>query len=117
ATAAVITPETPPITNIEMKPTKYRNAVVITGRPVQIVAVHANTPMALGMVMMNEAPEKKASDMNGIPVANMWCSQTPNPRIMVVIVPITTGTYPTSGRRQKNGSASETSPIAGSTTT
>ncbi len=45
-----------------------------------------------GMVMMKEAPEKKASATNGMPVANMWCSHTPKPRIIVVMVPITTGT-------------------------
>ena len=38
---------------------------MITGRPVQIVATQANTATALGIVMMNEAPLKKDSAMNG----------------------------------------------------
>ena len=62
----------------------------MTGRPHQIVAIQAKTETALGMVMMNEAPLKNDSDRNGMPVANMWCTQTPKPRIIVVTVASTT---------------------------
>ena len=40
--------------------------------------------------MTNEAPLKKASARNGMPVANMWCNQTPKPSTIVVIVAMTT---------------------------
>lgn len=64
--------------------------MVTTGRPVQMVAIQANTAIALGSVMMNDAPEKNDSDMNGMPVLNMWWTQTPKPSSMVTIVLSTT---------------------------
>src|SRR5665213_743003 len=116
ATEAVMKPETPPMTNSMMKPAKNRKGVVNCGLPVQIVAIHAKTAMALGMAMTKLAALKNDSDMTGRPVANMWWTQTPKPRIMVATVEMATSVYPTSGRRQKTGSASETIPIAGRTT-
>src|SRR4051794_32098486 len=110
-------PETPPITNRSTNPTKNRNGVAKTGRPVQIVAIQANTATALGTEITMDAALKKESEMIGRPVANMWWTQTPNPRIMVATVESATGAYPTSGRRQKTGNASDTMPMAGSTTT
>ena len=76
-------PETPPMTNSTMKPAKNRNGVRNTGRPVAMVASQANTATALGMAMTIEAALKKESASVGRPVANMWCSHTPKPRIMV----------------------------------
>ena len=60
--------------------------MVSTGRPVQIVAIQANTATALGMAMTKEAPLKNDSAMIGQPVANMWCSQTPKPSTIVETV-------------------------------
>ncbi len=65
--------------------------MVNTGRPVQIVAVQAKTATALGRVMMIEAPEKKPRARLGRPTANMWCTQTPNPRAIVPTVAMATG--------------------------
>ena len=50
-----------------MKLAKNMKAVVKTGRPVQIVAIQANTPTALGTAMMMEAALKKESDTLGKP--------------------------------------------------
>ena len=79
-------PETPPITNSAIMPAKKRNAVVKTGRPVQIVAIQAKTATALGMAMMIDTPLKKDSARSDRPVANMWCSQTPKPSTIVATV-------------------------------
>ena len=49
------------MTNSTIMPAKNRKAVVKTGRPVQIVAIQANTATALGMAMMIEAPLKNDS--------------------------------------------------------
>ena len=84
-------PETPPMTNSTIMLAKNRKAVVMTGRPSQIVAIQANTATALGTVMMIEAPLKKESARLGRPVANMWCTQTPKPSIMVATVDSATG--------------------------
>src|SRR3569833_3815229 len=110
-------PDTPPITNRTLIEAKYMNAVVITGRPSQIVASQANTATADGTTIRIEAPEKNAMPSPGKPDTNMWCTHTPNPRIMVATVESATTQYPTSGRRQKTGRASDTMAIAGRTTT
>ena len=70
-TAAVITPDTPPITNSSTKPAKNRNGVLNTGRPDQIVAIHANIATALGIEITMLAAPKNASASAGMPVANM----------------------------------------------
>src|SRR5579862_5656662 len=85
-TLAVMKPETPPITNMRIIEEKYRNAVVITGRPSQRVASQANTATADGKTMAIDAPEKKDSPRPGRPVANMWWTHTPNPSTMVATV-------------------------------
>ena len=84
-------PDTPPMTNSTIMLAKNRKAVVNTGRPVQIVAIQANTATALGMVMMSEAPLKNDSARLGRPVANMWWTQTPKPSAMVATVDSATG--------------------------
>ena len=98
-----------------MKPTRNRNGVRKTGRPCQIVAIQANTETALGIAMTMLAPLKKESETVDSPVANMWCTHTPNPRIPTATVASATYTYPTSGRRQKVGIMSDAMLIAGST--
>ena len=85
-TDAVMKPDTPPMTNSTMTLAKKRNAVVIIGRPVQIVAIHAKTASALGIAMMIDAPLKNDSASDGRPVANMWCTQTPKPSTIVATV-------------------------------
>src|ERR1700710_311052 len=101
--------------NSTMNEAKNANGVVNTGRPVQIVASHANTPTALGTAMMIEAALKNDSEMLGSPVANIWCTQTPKPSTMVATVASATTVCPTSGLRQNTGSPPDTMPIAGST--
>src|SRR6185437_4415324 len=85
-TLAVMKPETPPTTNIRIMEEKYKKAVVITGRPSQIVASQANTATAEGKTIAIEAPEKNDRPRPGRPVANMWCTHTPKPSTMVATV-------------------------------
>src|SRR6185312_3672509 len=114
-TAAVTTPDTPPITNSTTNPATNIIGVFHTGVPNHIVAIHANTAIALGIAMMMLAPLKNDIDTPGSPVANMWCTHTPNPMMPVAIVDSATYGYATSGRRQNVGTISDTMPIAGST--
>ena len=59
-TLAVMNPDTPPITNSRIIEEKNRNAVVITGRPSQMVAIQANTATAEGTTMtMRRAGEER----------------------------------------------------------
>ncbi len=70
-TEPVMKPLTPPMTKRMIVLAKKRKAVVITGRPVQMVAVQAKIATALGMTMMSETPLKNDSARVGNPVANM----------------------------------------------
>jgi len=99
-TAAVMKPDTPPITNSTISAAKNLNAVVNTGRPVQIVATHANTDTAEGITITKLAAAKNPIAITGKPVENMWCTQTPKPSTIVRIVASTTAACATSGRRQ-----------------
>src|SRR5690348_5700433 len=101
--------------NNTMKLAKNMKAVVNTGLPVQIVAIHAKIATALGTVMMMDAALKKDSEIAGSPVANMWCTHTPKPSTIVATVATATTVEPTSGRRQNTGNPSDTMPIAGRT--
>src|SRR6185312_2518357 len=114
-TAAVTTPETTPITNSTTNPAAKSKGVFQTGLPNHMVAIHANTAIALGIVMRKLAPLKNDIDTAGSPVANMWCTHTPKPMRPVAIVDSATYGYPTSGRRQNVGIISDTMPMAGST--
>jgi hypothetical protein len=99
-----------------MKPAANRNGTLRTGRPCQIVASQAKTATALGIEITRLAALKKSAERSGIPVANMWCTQTPKPRMPVETVASATKVYPTSGRRQNVGIRSDMIPMAGSTT-
>ena len=60
--------------------------MVKTGRPVQIVAIQANTVTALGTAMMIDTPLKNDSARSDMPVANMWWVHTPKPIAIVAMV-------------------------------
>ena len=45
----------------------------------KIVDDHANTWIVDGITTIAVAPAKKTSVVVGMPVANMWCAQTPKP--------------------------------------
>ncbi len=64
-------PDTPPMTNSNMKPAKNRNGVLNCGLPVQIVAIHAKTAIALGIAITKLAALKNESATTGRPVANI----------------------------------------------
>ncbi len=50
-----------------------------SGRPVTIVMHQAKIWIPLGMTMIRLAAAKKIIVISGRPVANMWCTHTPNP--------------------------------------
>ena len=79
-------PDTPPITNTKMKPAKNRNGVENAGRPVEMVPSQEKMEIALGTAMMIDTALKKDSAIGGKPVANIWCSHTPNPSTTVSTV-------------------------------
>ena len=89
-TEAVITPLTPPITKIKMKPSTYHIGVVSFGFPVTKVARYAKTWIPDGIATRKLVNETKLSAKDGRPVENMWCTHTPNPMNAVAISARTT---------------------------
>jgi hypothetical protein len=69
-----------------MKLEKNMKAVVKTGLPVQIVAIQAKTPTALGTAIIIDAALKKDKETPGSPAANMWWTHTPKPKTIVATV-------------------------------
>src|SRR6185312_991939 len=108
-------PDTPPITNSTISAAKNLKAVVNTGRPVQIVATHANTETAEGITITKLAAAKNPIAITGNPVENMWWTHTPKPSTIVRIVANITAGAATRGLRQYTGRHCETMLIAGST--
>ena len=74
---ATITPVIPPSRKISRKPIENSIGVVNRTTPFHIVAIHTKNCTPLGIVMMRLAAEKNDSASAGIPVANMWWTQTP----------------------------------------
>jgi hypothetical protein len=61
------------------------NDVVYRGRPDQIVAIQQNICTPLGNAIAVLAAVKKLCPSCGNGVANMWWTQSPNPRNAVLI--------------------------------
>ena len=84
-----------------------------TGRPPTSVASQPNTCTPLGTAISRLAAAKKVIVSCGSPTANMWCTQTPNPRNAIIIVASAIQVYATIGRRANVGTIEETIPTAG----
>jgi len=74
------------MTNSTRKPRTNSIGVFRTDLPAMIVATQANICTPLGMAISRLAAEKKLSERFGRPVANMWCTHTPNPMTAIVMV-------------------------------
>lgn len=57
-----------------------RKGTCMRGRPEAMVAIQAKTWIPVGTETAKEAAEKKESESWGMPVANMWCTQSPKLR-------------------------------------
>jgi hypothetical protein len=60
--------------------------VIASRRAVQIVAIQPKICSDVGTTIMMLAAVKKLWPSCGRPVANMWCTQTPNPMNAVAII-------------------------------
>ena len=84
-----------------------------TGRPPTSVASQPNTCTPLGIAISRLAAAKNVIVSCGSPTANMWCTQTPNPRNAIIIVASAIHVYATIGRRANVGTIVDTIPTAG----
>src|SRR3712207_3336237 len=73
---ARITPEIPPITNIEMNPAAKYSGVLKTIVPRHSVASQLKTLIPVGIAIANDDSMKNASTTFEVGVENMWCAQT-----------------------------------------
>src|SRR5947209_1030562 len=110
---ATITPVMPPSRKINRKPRQNSIGVVSATLPFHIVAIHAKNWMPLGITMIKLAAEKKDMASAGMPVANMWWTQTPNEMNAMATSEVATQMYPASARREKTLIIVDTMPVAG----
>src|SRR3954451_23342294 len=112
-TAATITPDSPPMVKMTMKPQANSIGVAKRGRPSQMVAIQQKIWMPDGMAMVLEDAVKKASPSCGRPVANMGCTQSPKLSMPVATSDSTSARGPKIGRPTKVGMMEEMNPVAG----
>jgi len=76
----------PPITNVGIKPTANRLAVVKRIRPPHIVNSQLNTFAPVGIEMIMLAMPKNALTVGPAPMVKKWCSQTSQDTRAITIV-------------------------------
>src|SRR6266496_2287751 len=106
-------PESPPMTNIATKEQAFNIGVVKWMSPPQRVPSQLNVLIAEGTAMtiveiMNVVPRS-----GFMPLWNMWCPQTMNPRPAIPMIEYAIARYPKIGFRENTGRISEVIPMAG----
>src|SRR5262249_29139733 len=78
-----------------------------------IVAIHAKNWTPLGTAISRLTAAKNDSASAGMPVANMWWTQTPKLMKPMATSAVTIHRYPAMGRRENTGMIIEIIPVAG----
>ena len=78
-------PESPPITNIEMKPSANSIGVVKRSRPSHIVASQEKTLIPVGTAISSVVTIIGTRSHGAMPATNMWCAQTEKPSTRIAI--------------------------------
>ncbi len=81
-----MTPEMPPITNWETRPTAKSMGVVKLSWPPHIVDVQFKIFTPVGTAISIVLAEKTELGTGPSPTVNMWWTQTPKPRKAIVAV-------------------------------
>ena len=84
-TAPSITPESPPITNIERKPSANSIGVRRWSFPSHIVASQLKILIPVGTAIRRVVTIIGTRIHDDIPLVNMWCAQTEKPRTTIAI--------------------------------
>ncbi len=69
-------PLTPPLTNMEMKPSAKREAEVIRNREPYRLPSQIRVMIVAGIVITSVGKENTSDENGFIPLTNMWCPQT-----------------------------------------
>ena len=75
-----MTPLSPPMVNIAMKPSENRSALVNRMLPPHSVLIQLRIFTPVGTAMSMVAMEKAASATGPMPTENMWWLHTPKPK-------------------------------------
>src|SRR6266508_4728700 len=78
-TAPSMTPERPPITNIETKPRAKSMGVDKFSRPSHVVASQEKTLIPVGTAISSVVTIIGTRSHGAMPETNMWCAQTEKP--------------------------------------
>ena len=88
-TWARATPVIPPKTKLIMKPQEKSTAVLIDILPPHRVATQLKNLMPVGTAINEVAIVKNSRIQGGVPLVNIWCAQTTNPRMTIAIIEYT----------------------------
>src|ERR1044071_4080015 len=110
---AMKTPLRPPMTNIATKEHACSIGTVNRMLPPHMVPSQLNTLMAEGTEMSIVDTMKVVPRVGFIPLWNMWCPQTIQPRNPIPMIANTMEWYPKIGFRDPLAMMSDTKPIAG----
>ena len=80
-----MTPDSPPMMNMAMKPSEKYSAAVKRMEPDQRVPIQLKIFTPVGTAMSMVAMEKAESATGPMPTANMWWLQTPKPKKPIMI--------------------------------
>src|SRR4030067_3597384 len=106
-------PVSPPTMNRKMKVRANSMGDSKVRDPLYIVAIQLKTLTAGGMATEKVRREKMIAAVPDMPVTNMWCPQTKNPKTAIASDESAMALYPKSGFREKTGTTSDVTPIAG----
>src|SRR4051812_42424582 len=113
AVEAMNTPDSPPMTNIATKAMAFHMAVVKRMFPPHSVPSQLKVLIADGTEMKMVDTAKVVPSVGFMPLWNMWCAQTMNPRNAMPAIAYTIGRYPKIGLRAPTLRMSLTMPMAG----
>src|SRR3954447_16463370 len=113
-TAPSMTPERPPITNIDRKPSANRNGVLKCNLPFQIVASQLKILIPVGTAISSVVTIIGTRNHDAMPETNMWCAHTLNPRTTIAISDSAINRYPNTGLRENTAMTSLMIPNPGS---
>ena len=68
------------MTKVQKNPRMCSIGMCNSGRPFHMVPIQAKTCTPVGTATSVEAAEKNASPICGMPVVNIWCTQSPKLR-------------------------------------
>ena len=80
-----MTPDSPPMTNIDRKPSANSIGVLKWSFPSQIVASQLKTLIPVGTAISSVVTIIGTRSHDAMPLTNMWCAQTEKPSTTIAI--------------------------------